>query len=71
MDVWFVLRLVRGLKKYEPLILVYVIIPIIIGIIIFMFGIKQIRIETPHTTSSSRDSWDTLLKLIKFFNIYL
>lgn len=34
--------------KFEPLIIVYIVIPIIIGIIIVIFGIKLIRMEINH-----------------------
>ena len=34
--------------KFEPQIIVYVIIPIIIGIIIVIFGIKLVRMEINH-----------------------
>jgi len=34
--------------KSEPLIIVYVVIPIIIGIIIVIFGIKIVRMEINH-----------------------
>ena len=34
--------------KFEPQIIVYVVIPIIIGIIIILFGIKLVRMEINH-----------------------
>lgn len=34
--------------KSEPLVIVYVVIPIIIGIIIILFGIKLVRMEINH-----------------------